>query len=539
MSTPFAFVPRKVSRPAKSHGASSTSAPKIAPRTSPTAVASIPDSDPEDDALEFTAADKGKGKAVDQAQRKQSSIGLDIATLISLSLSDYNIWLDADLRRKLDECLSDSGSTDGAGFVPISYLIRRAPFRGLSAIEPSETEVVKALRAHANDTLEVRMLVSAPSSSVWYGPGKTSRKKDVGGYEVRRKDWAGLLEHPSRNFTRAQWDELTVYMECVPSNYRTIAGIVRFAQSLLELPETRIQNVTLPPHYLDKPGETPKCKGYALVTLSTKEEVLTLLEAWPWRRRIVTLGTGGKSNSDRPPDVKDALKFGFRTICKARWEQLNEEYLAYRQQLVDEMVKSDTHSARHSDAVIGFEDPTQVELEESSASPPPSFVVTGLQTTYSSPYPFNCLVFVRNIHPETNKTTLKALFSQAFPDAKGQTSGLDYVDFNKGMDSCYLRLASPHHATILTEHFVNKHTTQAHGLDGAGRIPTGGDKEISMEVITGKKEELYWEKVPEKVRRQAVEKAVKAQRLFGSEVSLPPEGNSSITHGQQKRKRDQ
>jgi ribosomal protein L4 len=29
-----------------------------------------------------------------------------------------------------------------------------------------------------------------------------------------------------------------------------------------------------------------------------------------------------------------------------------------------------------------------------------------------------------------------------------------------------------------------------------------------MELVVGKREEFYWEKVPEKIRRQAVEKAI-------------------------------
>ena len=102
--------------------------------------------------------------------------------------------------------------------VPINYILRRLPFRGSLASslpEPSETEVVKALRTHASRTLEVRMRLpssSSSSASVWYGTGKTSRKKDVGGYEVRRRDWATLRDRPSCGWTRARWDDLTAYM---------------------------------------------------------------------------------------------------------------------------------------------------------------------------------------------------------------------------------------------------------------------------------------------------------------------------------------
>ena len=50
-------------------------------------------------------------------------------------------------------------------------------------------------------------------------------------------------------------------------------------------------------------------------------------------------------------------------------------------------------------------------------------------------YPPDCLVFVRNLHPDTNKTTLKVLFSQAFPSGDREKGLIDYVDFTKGLDT--------------------------------------------------------------------------------------------------------
>lgn len=53
-------------------------------------------------------------------------------------------------------------------------------------------------------------------------------------------------------------------------------------------------------------------------------------------------------------------------------------------------------------------------------------------------YPVGCLAFVKHVHPETNKTTLRDLFSVAFagqPSQSGQGTQIDYVDFQKGMDS--------------------------------------------------------------------------------------------------------
>lgn len=85
---------------------------------------------------------------------------------------------------------------------------------------------------------------------------------------------------------------------------------------------------------------------------------------------------------------------------------------------------------------------------------------------------------------------------------------------------CYLRLASPHHAHTLVNYFSSKQVVQSSGLDDIGSPPTG-KQHLTMELVQGKKEELYWEKVPEKVRRQAVQKAVSMQQQMhqGLEVA--------------------
>ena len=69
---------------------------------------------------------------------------------------------------------------------------------------------------------------------------------------------------------------------------------------------------------------------------------------------------------------------------------------------------------------------------------------------------------------------------------------------------------------------------QLHGLDGVGSPPSSdgtgtgtgtGPKPISAELVDGEREALYWNKVPEKVRREAVRKAVaQASQTGGGEV---------------------
>jgi len=158
-----------------------------------------------------------------------------------------------------------------------------------------------------------------------------------------------------------------------------------------------------------------------------------VLRGWPWE----PVPESENQNKEASAEICEAAKFGFRVLSKSRWDQLKEEYIAYRGKLLEEIIEAqdaevtvpvplkDTHKSVHgpssrssTDALSKASDPT-IDL--------------------SSPYPLNCLVFVRNIHPETNKTTLRTLFSTSFKkpitNNELQGDGLDYVDFNKGMDS--------------------------------------------------------------------------------------------------------
>jgi hypothetical protein len=141
--------------------------------------------------------------------------------------------------------------------------------------------------------------------------------------------------------------------------------------------------------------------------------------------------------------MKEALKYGLRAITKARWDALNEEYLVYKRSLVDEVARTETEMYRPD------QDAPDHERSEPTTRPHPQ-PQTQMQTSLSSPYPFDCLVFVRNVHSGTNKTTLKSLFAQAFQDQDGSgqgherahaptTAGLDYIDFSKGMDTVRVR----------------------------------------------------------------------------------------------------
>ncbi|KAK0207078.1 hypothetical protein DFS33DRAFT_1257127 [Desarmillaria ectypa] len=400
----------------------------------------------------------------------------EYASLVSLALSDFALFSDPDLRRKIDEGQD--------GFVSLLHVLKHV-LHGI-LISESETSVAKALRSEATDSIEVRMVFSGPS---WSAQGSFKNK---GMFEVRRRD--SMASFSRNSFTMENWKERTLYIENIPVQYASLPGVFHLIQVLLTkttntIPTfNRIQRISFPPHHLDKPGDIPKCKSFALVTVLDAEDVQRLLHEWPWNP-VVSAIEAKPSISE----IQEAAKFGFRTLSKTRWDEMKDEYLTYRARLVKEIVAYEDEIAAHA----------AIKRRRSLSPAMPETVESTL--TSSSLFPPNCLVFVRNLHCETNKTTLRALFSKAFTSLP---DGVDYVDFTKGMDSCYLRVATPEHARALTDYFTQAKMAQTNGLDSEG----GRDAEvkaITMEVVGGRREEIYWEKVPLKVRREAVEKAVR------------------------------
>ncbi|KAG6919787.1 hypothetical protein DXG01_001626 [Tephrocybe rancida] len=477
MSSPFLFKPRALAKPkpkpvATQHvlphaSSSSTSIPQIHP--------------PPSTSTSITPVTKPKFS------------NEDYTSLFSLALSDYALWADSDLRRALD--FSRESDEEGAGgFFPLTQLLKRSKVLAPLALENVQVQIVKALRAEGK--VDVRLLVSEPSASTW--GGQAHDRRDLGAYEIRRRETAGEVG----GYSKLDWENRTIYVENIPSPHRTLPSILHFIYTLLPkrpssqnaLTPTRIQALTFPPHHQDKPNALPTCKGFALVVLADIADVEFMLESWPWDRRHA-------QEASKDQEGSEAMKFGFRTLSKARWDQLKDEYIVYRARLVEEI-------NAHQDAVEPLV-PMSVPTSTSIPTPPPVIAEPQPEPkpeanppplAPNAPYPPGVLVFIRNLHPETNKTTLRRFFARTVPD-----SALDYVDFTKGMDFCHLRLAAPTHAQVLMAHFTDRPTAQLGGLDD-----TGGDggTPVRVELVEGTRERVYWEKVPEKIRREAVRKAL-------------------------------
>ncbi|KAI0313132.1 hypothetical protein OF83DRAFT_1175957 [Amylostereum chailletii] len=484
----FAFVPRSVAKPSKPRPPPPHPAPGPATATAPPA-APNPSAPPSTPAT--VVADD------------------EPALLLALALSDHALWTTPSLR-----------DPNRDGFVSLSTLLRTAP--PFASAAPAPVAVLKSIRAHAPDAYDVRMVVF----------GDAARTNASGGYEVRRRDWAAVVERFS-TFDRAYWQRRTVYMEDLPHTARSPAGVVRLTRRLLSAaasPLHPVQAVVFPHHHQDDPSTVPapKCKGFALVTLADSADADRLLAAWPWARDKPRDdggedGAGDGSEEEEEEEEgkageearREARKFGLRMLAKRDWDALQDEYLAYRARLLAAAAREPPVAARAPAPPPIPPVPSSSSSKrphEASASPPPTYHATpripAQPQTHPeqqeqeprldphAPYPPGCVVYVRNVVPETNKTTLKTLFAAA---ASALQDAIDYVDYTKGLDTCYLRLASPAHAQTLASHFAPHPTVQRHALDAEGtREAVEGRRALRAEVLGGRREEVYWAQVPEK-----------------------------------------
>ncbi|THH14124.1 hypothetical protein EW146_g6169 [Bondarzewia mesenterica] len=420
----------------------------------------------------------------------------DLAILLSLALSDHALWKDPALR-----------DPNRDGYVALAMLLDTASAAAGFTQSPSEMTVVKALRQHSNDIFDIQMIMMNTSHSTRYASGT------AGGFQVRRRDWHSVVQQ-FHAFNRNYWQSRTIYIENIPPSQRSIVGIARFIISLLFDPfsiehANHIQTITIPSHHRDVSFAPPKCKGFALVTLSLLDDVEKLLRRWPWN----CTDSSDAPGNERKSDFTDAATFaGFRTLPKARWDELQNEYEAYRTGLLTEVASSHRTHGYTSSSVQPFSTAKVVPSRPAIARESSKYKSDTPQATLGSttPYPPNCLIFISNIHPATNKTTLRTLLSAAFQQGDLSPDGVDYVDFIKGLDTCYIRLATPKHAECILIHFASRTVIQSSALDSSGKDSTLATtrKPLRLELVQGRKEELYWERVPEKVRRQAVQRAL-------------------------------
>jgi hypothetical protein len=197
----FAFVPRKLGQP-------STAACK--PKTAPLISASPSQT-------HIHTPDKPILKEPNPSDLRDEK---KWARLAELALSEYAISHDHQLLQYLNE--SDDGCKTTvvtslsihllephAAVIPLAWLIHCSGLFTHSSSTPSPSLIAKSIRAHASDTLEVRMALAAPAKRAW--KSLQMPDEEAGGYEVRRLNLGECIDR-ARHAAQDYWTERTVYV---------------------------------------------------------------------------------------------------------------------------------------------------------------------------------------------------------------------------------------------------------------------------------------------------------------------------------------
>ncbi|KZS91311.1 hypothetical protein SISNIDRAFT_456937 [Sistotremastrum niveocremeum HHB9708] len=403
-------------------------------------------------------------------------------------------------------------------YVPLSGIISLSPYFRTLEFPPAQSDLSRAVRAHLPE-FEIRMRIEEPSRSNSWGCS-IDQQADEGGFELRPKgtSWGSKCQ-TAYSMEEQDWRSRTLYIENIPRTLHTPYSIYKFLSSILPPPKTsgssrpptldqfrhhfqrQVESVAFPPRCNAPDGEIPRSKGFAFIVFSTTSPMENFHQAWKWD----TFSKTTKAGSSMPPlDNQDAyqkaLSHGFRSLPKAQWDVLRDQYLKYQSEIItsaadaepSEMISPAIPSSRK-------EAPTPSNPEVAQQSP-----------VISSWFPVGCLVLVKHLNPSTNRTTLKKLLGKAFQaDGANGEEHVNYVDFQKGLDTCYVRLNTSTDADALCDYFTERTIAQSSPLDDSGEALTDGSKlqAIKVEKVGGRKEEVYWEKIPEKIRNQALERA--------------------------------
>lgn len=203
-----------------------------------------------------------------------------------------------------------------------------------------------------------------------------------------------------------------------------------------------IQAITFPPHHSSQKETLSRYKGFAFVVMDSPSSVNALCDTYPWSpvdsappvQSATQQSTDKGGHQKHSPDPKaEAIKFGTRMLSMSMWNKFKDEYLEYQRRIltVNKEVNGRELTGMPSSSTLEQETPVLVQNQTGISKirplPPPA----GIEFSPRKTYPENCLVFVKNVHPETNKTTLRQLFASIL----SSPSLLDYIDFTKGTDS--------------------------------------------------------------------------------------------------------
>ncbi|KAG8786217.1 hypothetical protein FRC16_001773 [Serendipita sp. 398] len=513
----------------------------------------------------------------------------ELAVLIETAMSDYALWKKNDLRRYASDKNTD-------GFLALSRLLTDSPLFKDTGSDIAEASVVQALKDYGSGFVELQMKVA---TSQRYKHSTSSlgsyniRRVDWDSLREKEEVLDGQgLEGSQIIWERSQadWEKLTVYVENIPHKYWGLSATLylvymlsglRGAEGEEEMPDDnpvqpRVQNLEFPAHYKASEGDIPACKGFAFVTFSSVAEAERFSQDWDWSGVVARTDQSLSDDDDdrdggieedlmnldissdrnkRAGVIKEAKESGFRCLSFERWNSLKKEYLD-RQNALYETIKRATQESQqafmgrkpprsHPDSKKPQEKGHRERIPNIRDQPPhlPPSKPTDQQppATILSPewdFPQGCLVFVKNLHPQTNKTALKGLFNHILELACGDGSkrqDIDYVDWSKGMSSCHLRLPHPALSQYLVNYLKNHTLVQEDGNDSVGIVPPSGPEEnkrhIVAELVEGRAESIYWEKVPDKIKKTSISKMIKLDAEIKAEREEDVEVGDVVSGG--------
>jgi hypothetical protein len=106
---------------------------------------------------------------------------------------------------------------------------------------------------------------------------------------------------------------------------------------------------------------------------------------------------------------------------------------------------------------------------------------------------------------------------------------------------CHVRVVRPAHAQTLAAHFTTHPTAQVGGADDTGALVPAASADaraISVEIVAGAREALYWEKVPAHLRHAAVVRALGGAEADGTAGATGTDGaGTDVDKPKRKRRR--
>ncbi|GAA5971202.1 hypothetical protein JCM3765_007356 [Sporobolomyces pararoseus] len=129
-------------------------------------------------------------------------------------------------------------------------------------------------------------------------------------------------------------------------------------------------------------------------------------------------------------------------------------------------------------------------------------------------YPLGCVLWLRNLNEKSSKTSLKNLLSKLLDTLQeGSGKGIEFVDYEKGLQTCYLRFSSSNLTKLILEFFLKNKTfhlepnsfspVESLGKGELEKVEQEMRRPLMVELLKGEMEKSYWQSLPESTRKAA------------------------------------